>query len=75
MRFIKFILLFISFGSFGQNSSQFLTPYEIGNKNQTATYQEAIDFYNSLTQKHETIKLMEMGLTDSGEPLQLLIFN
>ena len=75
MRFIKFILLFISFGSFGQNSSQFLTPFEKGNKNQTATYPEAINFYNSLTKEFKTLKLMEMGLTDSGEPLQLLIFN
>lgn len=75
MRFIKFILFFISFGLFSQNSTQFLTPYEKGNKNQTATYQEAIDFYTSLTQKFETVKLMEMGLTDSGEPLQLLVFN
>ena len=75
MRFIKFILLFVSFNLFGQNSSQFLTPYEKGNRNQTATYQESIDFYTSLSKKYETIKLMEMGLTDSGEPLQLLIFN
>ena len=75
MRFSKFILLFISFCSFSQNSSQFLTTYEKGNKNQTATYQEAIDFYTLLTQKHETLKLMEMGQTDSSEPLHLLIFN
>ncbi|PKP17769.1 MAG: hypothetical protein CVU07_03415 [Bacteroidetes bacterium HGW-Bacteroidetes-23] len=67
--------LLTSFFTFSQKGDAFLTPYEKGNKNQTATYQEAIDFYNSLTIEFKTLKLMEMGLTDSGEPLQLLIFN
>ncbi|UPQ79115.1 M14 family metallopeptidase [Flavobacterium azooxidireducens] len=67
--------LLTSFFTFSQKSDAFLTPYEKGNKNQTAMYQEAIDFYNSLTKEFKTIKLMEMGLTDSGEPLRLLIFN
>ncbi|WP_321538437.1 M14 family metallopeptidase [Flavobacterium piscinae] len=43
--------------------------------NQTSTYQEAIDFYAALDKQFETVKMTEMGQTDSGEPLYLLIFN
>ena len=62
------------FSAYGQQN-KWLTPYEKGNKNQTATYQEAIDFYIALDNQFETIKMIEMGQTDSGEPLHLLIFN
>lgn len=75
MRFIKIILLFISSGLFGQNSTQFQTPYEKGNGNQTATYEELITFYKKLDTSFETIKMIEMGLTDSGEPLHMVIFD
>lgn len=68
-------LLIISlFSAYGQQNN-WLTPYEKGNKNQTSTYQEAIDFYAALDKQFETIKMTEMGQTDSGEPLYLLIFN
>lgn len=73
----KFSVLFsisIFLKSYSQTNN-WQTPFEKGNKNQTATYQEAIDYYNLLTKNFETIKLMEMGQTDSGEPLQLIIFN
>lgn len=68
-------LLIISlFSAYGQQN-KWLTPYEKGNKNQTSTYQEAIDFYAALDKQFETVKMTEMGQTDSGEPLHLLIFN
>lgn len=76
MKKILFIaMLMVSlFSAYGQQN-KWLTPYEKGNKNQTATYQEAIDFYIALDNQFETIKMIEMGQTDSGEPLHLLIFN
>ena len=75
MRFIKIILLFVSIGLLGQNPSQYLTPYEKGNGNQTATYEELITFYKKLDTSFETIKMIEMGLTDSGEPLHMVIYD
>ena len=42
----QFLLLFFSVYSMAQTSQKILTPYEKGNKNQTATYQETIDFLN-----------------------------
>ena len=68
------MLMVSLFSAYGQQN-KWLTPYEKGNKNQTATYQEAIDFYIALDNQFETIKMIEMGQTDSGEPLHLLIFN
>ena len=41
------MLMVSLFSAYGQQN-KWLTPYEKGNKNQTATYQEAIDFYIAL---------------------------
>ena len=71
----QFLLLFFSVYSVAQTSQNTLTPYEKGNKNQTATYQETIDFFLDLERNFPTIKIKEMGLTDSGLPLHLILFN
>ncbi len=68
-------ILIVSIFSAYPQPKKWLIPFEKGNKNQTATYQEALDFYTSLDNKFETIKMTEMGETDSGEPLHLLIFD
>jgi hypothetical protein len=69
------VLLMVSLFSAYAQQNNALTPFEKGNRNQTATYQEAIDFYIALDLQFETVKMREMGVTDSGEPLHLLIFN
>ena len=51
------------------------TPYEKGNGNQTATYQEVIEYFRLLDKDFETIKMVEMGPTDGGEPLHIVIYN
>jgi len=51
------------------------TPYENGNGNQTATYAETIAFFRLLDKDFETIQMLEMGPTDSGEPLHIVIYN
>ena len=71
----QFLLLFFSVYSVAQTSQNTLTPYEKGNKNLTATYQETIDFFLDLERNFPTIKIKEMGLTDSGLPLHLILFN
>lgn len=71
----QFLLLFFSVYSMAQTSQKTLTPYEKGNKNQTATYQETIDFFLNLERNFSTIKIKEMGLTDSGLPLHLILFS
>lgn len=51
------------------------TPYELGNGNQTATYEETIRWWRQLEEASPYVKLLEAGETDSGEPLHLVVVN
>jgi len=75
MRCLKFAVLLISSILFAQKHSKYDTYFEKGNGNQTADYQEILRYYQLLDADFETIKVLNMGLTDSGEPLQIAIFN
>lgn len=65
--------IFFSITVFAQN--QYLTPFENGNGNQTATYREVVDYYDNLEKNFDNIKVVDLGSTDSGEPLRLVVFN
>ncbi|TPD73511.1 M14 family metallopeptidase [Flavobacterium microcysteis] len=67
-------LFLLSIMANAQNTD-FLTPYEKGNRNQTATYEETIAYFQLLDKNFETISMQEMGLTDSGEPLHMVTYN
>lgn len=58
-----------------QKKPDFLTVYEKGNGNQTATYDETIAYFKALDQNFGTIAMQEMGMTDSGEPLHIVTFS
>ena len=64
---IKFFLLCLCF-SLGHLS-------EARQQNTTVTYEEGIAVYRNLAQKYRTISMREMGLTDSGKPLHLVIYS
>ncbi len=51
------------------------TVFETSNGLKTATYAETIKFYASLAQKYPSISMFQMGETDSGLPLHVLIFD
>ncbi|MCJ8164460.1 hypothetical protein MKJ04_06350 [Pontibacter sp. E15-1] len=57
----------------GQSKPDLKTPYEKGNGNQTATYAEAIEWYERLDAAYEEVKMMPMGMTDAGRPLHLVV--
>jgi len=67
---LPLLILFLSMKTFAQQ-----TPYELGNKNQTATYDEAIDFYQKLAKSSPQAKLLTYGSTDFGKPLHLLVLS
>lgn len=72
------LLLFLSvFCLFQQNSSAQIikTTFETSNGLKTGTYQETINFYLTLEKKFPSITVLEMGLTDSGFPLNVVIFD
>ncbi|RZJ74064.1 MAG: hypothetical protein EOO45_09585 [Flavobacterium sp.] len=74
MKNICLLTLFFALQLCAQDK-QLLTPYEKGNGNQTTTYAEAIDYFKLLDKSFESVKMIEMGPTDSGEPLHIVIFN
>ena len=73
MRSIFFILFIFCLSS--SNAQELITAFEESNGTRTATYQEGINFYKKLAQKFPQIDMREMGKTDSGEPLHLVVFN
>ncbi|MCX2573626.1 M14 family metallopeptidase [Pedobacter sandarakinus] len=67
-----FALCFILFIS---NSEAQQTPYELSGKKETATYNQAIAYYQQLASKNPQAKLITYGNTDFGKPLHLLVLS
>lgn len=70
----KYILLILILNTSICFSQKPLT-FEISKGKKTATYSEVVDFYSELSNKHQTVSILEMGATDSGNPLHLVIFD
>jgi hypothetical protein len=64
------LLVFLSQSLFAQ-----ITPYEKSKEQETATYDEIIQFYRELDQKYEQASLIEVGTTDIGKPLHLFVLS
>jgi len=81
MRFCTSLLLLFSIVAVAQTSSKpatynkYATFFEKGNGNQTAVYSEVVSYYQLLDRDFTSIKMQQMGLTDSGEPLQIVTFS
>ena len=75
MRFIKVAFLLFTTVLLAQNDSKYATYFEKGNGNQSADYEEILRYYEQLDLDFKTIQVLTMGETDSGERLQVVIFN
>ncbi|MDT0295425.1 M14 family metallopeptidase [Mesonia ostreae] len=51
------------------------TTFEKSNGEETGTYKEVIDFYTQLDDAFTTIQMKKVGITDSGEPLHLVVYD
>lgn len=60
--------LFTSGNTFSQQ-----TPFEKSNGKETATYFQSIQFYKNLDRSSPVILMKEMGPTDAGYPLHLVL--
>ncbi len=58
-----------------QNNEDISLAFEKSNYTKTATYPEILTFYKNLETSFHTIKIMEIGTTDAGYPLHLIIYN
>ncbi len=67
-------LVFFLFCSF-VHAQKFQTVFEKSNGTKTASYEEVISYYQQLAKVYPEISIREMGLTDSGKKLQLVIFS
>ena len=68
-------LLMIIFLFVAMDTSAQLTPYELSNKKETATYDQAIEHYKALDKAYSEAKLLTYGQTDFGKPLHLLVLS
>lgn len=66
----SFFFLVFSISSFAQQ-----TPFEKSNGKETATYFQAIEFYKNLDKSSSKILMKEMGPTDAGYPLHLVLIS
>ncbi len=57
------------------NPTEWKTPFEKGNGNQTATYEEVINYYEELASAFSTVTIDEIGTTDYGNPLHVITFS
>lgn len=69
------IILFSGAISAQKTLPDFKTTFEKTNGTETSSYRETIVFYKDLAAAYPEISIMEMGETDSGFPLHLVIFN
>lgn len=75
-KIIAFFLICLSFNILiSQTSQEFLTNFEKSGGTETETYQEVITYFENLSNKYPEISMQEMGKTDSGKPLHIIIFN
>lgn len=51
------------------------TPFELGNGNQSASYQQCIRYYRELGVQNEEVGVLTYGETDSGLPLHLVVIS
>ena len=75
MRFVNLLVLFLFVSTFAQKSNKYPTFFEKGNGNTSADYQEILRYYKNLDSNFETIKVINKARTDSGEPLQMVVFS
>ena len=75
MKIFKIIIILFLTAIQAQKNTDFKTYFEKGNGNISADYKEIVRYYKNLDANFTTIKVVDKGFTDSGEPLQLVFFS
>lgn len=58
-----------------QPGKELLTPFELGNGNQTCTYDECIAYYQKIDERFEEARLLTYGTTSAGKPVHLMVLS
>ncbi len=78
MKKLILLLFFVSLYSCNtskKDNTDFTTLFEKSNGTETPEYADVISYYKRLSKAYNEISLFEIGETDSGEPLHLVVFN
>ncbi|OSY87831.1 hypothetical protein WH52_10435 [Tenacibaculum holothuriorum] len=73
--FIILSLIFTACNRHKNTQKDFTTLFEKSKGTETPKYNEVISFYKDLANTYAKISLFEIGKTDSGKPLHLVVFN
>ncbi len=57
------------------DSLRWVTPFEQSNGRETATYHQAISYYQKLAKAYPQIQITKSGMTDSGLPLHVVVIS
>ena len=57
------------------SNKDFTTQFEKSGGTETPEYKDVISYYKDLSDTYSEISLFEMGATDSGNPLHIVVFN
>lgn len=68
-------LLVWMLGTFSLSAQDLLTRFERSKGTETVTYQEGIAYWKKLDARFPQIKVLEMGPTDAGYPLHLVLYS
>ena len=71
---VQFLFLPVAIGQ-NEWKTRFVTPFEQGDGWDTADYKTAIKYYKDLASASERVTITEMGKTDSGFPLHLVLID
>ena len=69
-----FFFLFLNLPLVGF-TQDYKTIFETSKGKETATYEQTIAFYQILSENYPEISIREIGMTDSGKPLHLVVYN
>lgn len=72
MRILPLGILVLLFGTL---NAQLTTRYEQSGFTESATYEEAMTFYQTLDKKYDEVSIITHGLTDIGIPLNVVLIN
>ena len=74
MMIVRFLICIFSvfFLTHAIAQENLLTPFEL-DSNHSATYEEMVGFYQQLAERSSLVQIKEMGATDIGKPLHLVI--
>ena len=77
MKNIYILLLTVLLAACQQNNTNkdFTTLFEKSGGTETPEYADVISYYKELSDTYSEISMFEMGETDSGNPLHLVVFN